>query len=157
MKALIFILFASVIFAFCTSDTKSTPEEKYDSIASPQPKLTSVRDTTIEYSIEGISAEGTSAIAKYTGGKIAECTVSVYGETGQIRVYYTFKENRINVTEKQFSYNASIENVKTEKDMKVNKEFTYVLDLSGTVIGKVESDRADIFSEFKKVVPFEIK
>lgn len=157
MKVLIVIVLVGIICTSCSSNTHSTSEKKDDSIGLSQAKLIPVRDTIIEYSIDGISAEGASVKAKYFRGKIAECAIHIFGETGQIRIQYTFQDGRINVVEKQYTYKAGILSIKTDEDMKLSKEISYIVDANGIPVGKVDSDRTDIFTEFKKAVPLEIK
>ena len=96
-------------------------------------------------------------IAKYIGGKLKECTINIYGETGQNKIYYTFNDRRIDVLEKQLTYNGRLDNTKSVKDMKLKKEIKYILDTSGNLVGKADEYRTDIFADFKKVVPLEIK
>ena len=156
MKFIISPLIAIIASLSCNSKVPES-EIGIDTKAQIKNKLVPQKDTTIEYSIDGLSSEGIRAIAKYFQGKIKECTISIYGETGQNRIYYTFDEGKINVVEKHFIYKAGIESVKTENGLKLNKQFSYVLDINGTVVGKAESDRSDIFFELKKVVPFKIK
>ncbi len=157
MKVLIVIVLVGIICTYCSSDTNSTSEKKDDSIELSYAKLIPVRDTIIEYSIEGISAEGATVKAKYFRGKIVECAIHIFGETGQIRIKYTFQDRRINVVEKQYTYKDGILNIKTDEDLKLNKEISYIVDANGIPVGKVDSDRTDIFTEFKKAVPLEIK
>lgn len=115
------------------------------------------KDTTISYDIEGISTEGAEAVTKYVNGQIKESTISIYGETGQAKVIYVFLSNQIKVIEKEFVYREDLKNVASEKDMKVKKEISYTIDFKGAVIGSADKERLDIFQEFKKVVPFELK
>lgn len=157
MRTLSVVLITGIIYVSCNNRQQSMQPNSVDSIAVNPTKAVAAKDTSIEYSIEGVSSEGTSAKAKYVGGRIKECEITVYGETGQSKIVYIFSDNKIDVSEKQLTYNTSLENTKSDKDMKVKKEITYVLDLNGNPIGKADVDRADIFSEFKKVVPLEIK
>lgn len=115
------------------------------------------RDTIINYDIQGISSEGTQAKVSYIGGKIRKSVVNIYGETGQANIVYIFLNNRINVTEKKYAYKAVLADVHSSKDIILEKEISYVLDFNGKPIGKGDADRIDIFSEFKKTVPFELK
>lgn len=41
--------------------------------------------------------------------------------------------------------------------MKVKKEIIYTIDFKGLPIGNSDKEWLDIFQEFKKVVPFELK
>lgn len=156
MKTLNGIFLGITLCVSCTSnDTKMLSNGDSNTIG--QSKSPFLSDTTIEYKIEGLSSEGTSVIAKYTRGKLKECNISVYGETGQNRISYNFNGDKIDVLEKQLIYNSPLEKTKSEKNMKVKKEIKYVLDLNGNLIGKADEERTDIFMEFKKVVPFEMK
>lgn len=157
MRVLSVALIVGMICVSCHNSQQSIQSNSVDSMAVNPAKAVVAKDTTIEYSIEGVSSEGASAKARYVGGRIKECEIAIYGETGQNKIVYMFNNNKIDVSEKQLVYNTSLENVKSDKDMKVKKEITYVLDLNGTLIGKADVGRTDIFSEFKKVVPLEIK
>lgn len=71
---------------------------------------------------------------------------------------YAFQEGKINVVEKQYTYKAGIlSSIKTENDMKLRKEISYLVDANGIPVGNVDSERTDIFTELKKAVPLEIK
>ena len=115
------------------------------------------KDTTILYDIEGISAEGAEVTAKYISDKIQESTINVYGETGQAKIIYVFLPNQIKVSEKEFTYKEDLKKVNSEKDIKLKKEITYIIDYNGVPIGNADKERLDIFKEYKKAVPFELK
>ena len=119
--------------------------------------MATVKDTTIVYDIENISSEGSEAVVKYADNKIKESTISIYGETGQAKIIYSFSSDIINVIEKQFAYKEDLKNISSEKDMIAKKEITYTIDFNGKLIGNADKERIDIFQEFKKAVPFEIK
>jgi hypothetical protein len=114
-------------------------------------------DTTIEYNLEGISAEGATASTQYINGNIKKCIINIYGETGQAEVHYVFVDSQINVSEKQFSYKTDFSSVKSNRDMILKKEITYVMDMRGNVIGNSGKGRIDILTEFMKIVPLEIR
>ena len=42
----------------------------------------------------------------------------------------------------------------TEKDIKLVEDFSYTMDLNGVPLEMVDSNRIDIFQEFKQIVPF---
>lgn len=155
MKMFIYISIISFLFLSCgTTEQKQIQDS--NKIA-PENISTIKKDTTILYDIEGISAEGAEATVKYVNGKIKESTINVYGETGQAKIVYVFLPTQINVTEKEFTYKEDLKNVNSEKDMKIKKEIAYVIDYNGIPIGNADKERLDIFQEFKKVVPFELK
>jgi hypothetical protein len=116
-----------------------------------------VKDTIIIYGIEGISAEGAEAKVQYVEDKIASATISIYGETGQASVAYKFKQAKIEVLEIQYSYKSGIENVKSNKDMKLERKLTYFIDFEGNFIGDSMPNRIDIFQKFKEEVPFHLE
>ena len=157
MRLLSIASIAGIIFVSCNNKQQSIQQNNVASKAVNSTTAVAAKDTSIEYSIEGISSEGTSAKAKYVGGRIKECEITVYGETGQNQIVYMFSDNRIDVLEKQLTYNTSLENIKLDKDMKVKRVIIYVLDLNGNPIGKADVYRTDIFREFEKVVPLGIK
>ncbi|MGL4630065.1 MAG: hypothetical protein ACRCVT_02570 [Leadbetterella sp.] len=116
-----------------------------------------VKDSTILYDLENVSSEGAEAIVKYVNNKIKESTVLIYGETRQAKVIYTFTPGLIKVSETEFVYNKELAKVSSEEDMKVKREFTYTIDFNGNIIGNNDKEKVEIFKEFKKVVPFEIR
>ena len=115
------------------------------------------KDTLITYDIEGISAEGVGTKVNYVNGKISKSVTSIYGETGQATIIYEFGVDKIKVWETKYSYKSRIENVKSDEDMQLSYERSYLIDFKGNLIGKEIPDRIDIFKEFKEVVPFELK
>lgn len=116
-----------------------------------------VKDTLITYDIEGISAEGAEAKVNYVNGKIFKSVTSIYGETGQATIIYEFEMDKIKVLETKYSYKSEIENVKSNKDMRLDYEIGYFIDFKGNLIGKEIPDRIDIFKEFEEAIPFELK
>ncbi|HUH73689.1 MAG TPA: hypothetical protein VLZ75_04720 [Chitinophagales bacterium] len=115
-----------------------------------------VRDTLIIYDIEGISTEGGEAKVNYVNGRIFKSVTSIYGESGQATIIYEFETDKIKVIETKYSYNTTIDNVKSEEDMKLEYETSYFIDFYGNIIGKKIPNRIDIFREFKKFIPFEL-
>lgn len=130
--------------------------QKNDSTTNSNPKST-LKDTVITYNLEGISTEGTSANVLYQNGKILESIINLYSGTGKKEIEYLFEKDRIKVVEKYFIYLTELENVKSDDDIELTKEQTYYINYSGNVIGNPVEDRIDIFSEFKKEIPFTIK
>lgn len=117
---------------------------------------TAPADTSITYSIEGISTEGAEAIARYIKGRIKSCTVTVYGEHGQSRIRYVFSNNNITVTEQQYTYKGGLESVQHKEDMHLKKTIRYTTDNNGAVSPTTDKDRLDIFAELADAVPFEL-
>lgn len=115
------------------------------------------KDTIMTYDIEGISAQGAGAKVNYVNGKITKSFISIYGETGQATITYEFDSDKIKVFETKYSYKTTIENVKSDKDMKLDNEISYYIDFKGNIIGDEIPGRIDVFKEFKDAVPFELK
>lgn len=110
-------------------------------------------DTTITYSIEGISSEGSEAIADYHQGKIKEARWTVYGETGRSKINYVFINNTVNAEEIRYTYKKPIMEVKNDKDIAIESKQSYVINLSGptdsTTAGK---EQVELFNVFKQNV-----
>ena len=119
--------------------------------------ITITQDTLITYDIKGISTEGAGAKVNYVSGKITKSVTSIYGETGQATIIYEFDTDKIKVLETKYSYKTTIENIKSEKDMKLEYKISYIIDFKGNLIGKEIPKRIDVFKEFKEAVPFELK
>ncbi|WP_308600393.1 hypothetical protein [uncultured Dysgonomonas sp.] len=113
-----------------------------------------IKDTTIFYNIDGISSEGTEARVEYIKGRIRESLISIYGETGQSKIFYKFLDDSIEVLEKDFVYKTNLLEVKSDKDIILKKEIIYYIDIDGNLKRDTIKDRIDIFKEFKKNVPF---
>lgn len=114
-------------------------------------------DTTIVYDLEGISAEGAQAVVHYVKGKIDKSEITIYGETGRTVLVYVFFEKLITVTEEKYKYKKDFSEVKSDKDIKLTKKFTYKMNIDGIPLKNKKLDRTDIFKEFKQVVPFVLK
>lgn len=115
-----------------------------------------VKDTIITYYLEGISSEGVSSEVNYVNDKISQSITHVYGETGQSKIIYEFEIDKIRVLETKYSYKSGVENVKSDDDMQLDYEISYLIDFKGNFIGKKIPERIDIFKEFKEIVPFEL-
>lgn len=113
-------------------------------------------DTSFTFNIEGVSSEGTEAIVKYKGGKIAECVIKIYGCAGRTELFYSFFEKRIDVAEKRYAYHQSIENVKSASDMSLEDSSHYSINYDGKPVGRIPEKRLDVFDELKNSVPFEL-
>lgn len=156
MKMFIYILISTLLFS-CGNTEQKKAEGITSATAQQVNEMRFVKDTTIVYDIENISSEGAEAVVKYSDKKIKESTITIYGETGQAKIIYSFSSDLINVTEKKFAYKEDLKKVSSDKDMKVKNEITYTIDLNGKLIGYADKEKIDVFQEFKKVVPFEIK
>lgn len=156
MKMFIYILISTLLFS-CGSKEQKITENITNTTIQQANEMSVIKDTTIVYDIENISSEGAEAVVKYADKKIKESTISIYGETGQAKIIYSFSSDLINVTEKEFAYKEDLKKVSSDKDMKIKKEIAYTIDFNGNLIGNADKERIDVFQEFKKVVPFELK
>ena len=156
MRMFNYILISTLLFS-CGNKGQKKGEGIPNATTQQVNEMSVVKDTTIVYDIVNISSEGAEAVVKYIDKKIKESTISIYGETGQAKIIYSFSSDLINVTEKEFAYKEDLKKVSSDKDMKVKKEITYTIDLNGKLIGNADKERIDVFQEFKKVVPFELK
>lgn len=143
-------IFILIIFVSCNG------VQKKGSVTNSSQNIIA-KDTIITYSLQGLSTEGTSANVLYRNRKILESTIVLYSGTGKKEVKYLFEKDRIRVIEKYFVYLTELENVKSDDDIEFIKEQTYYIDYNGNVIGNPIEDRIDIFSEFKKEIPFSIE
>lgn len=113
------------------------------------------RDTTINFSIEGISAEGSEAVVHYIFDTISTAEWNIFGETGQWMIKYKFLKNgTVRAFEKNYTYKKSLTTVKSDKDMILKNSLQYVLDTNGVLLTKVNpKDFVNVFSDFKNHVP----
>lgn len=146
-----------VCLSFVIVSCNFSPKQETGSVNNKSDFSKVAKDTLITYDIEGISAEGAETKVNYVNGKISKSVTSIYGETGQATIIYEFGTNNIKVLETKYSYKSGIENVKSDEDMQLDYEISYLIDFKGNLIGKKKFDRIDIFKEFKEVVPLELK
>ena len=113
------------------------------------------RDTTISFSIDGLSAEGSEAVVHYIFDTISTAEWNIYGETGQWMIRYKFLKNgTIKAFEKNYSYKSTLTTVKSDKDKILKSSIQYVLDTNGVLLTKVNrQDFVNVYSDFKENVP----
>ncbi len=156
MKLFSYILIGTLLFS-CNNKEQKKVESIENTKKQTSNKINIVKDTTIVYEIDNISSEGVEAVVIYSDKRIKESIINIYGETGQAKIIYLFSSDLINVTEKEFAYKEDLRKVSSDRDMKAKKEITYTIDFNGKPVGNADKKRIDVFQEFKKVVPFEIK
>jgi hypothetical protein len=128
-----------VLLPSCRENQKNTSAQTvWDTALNTQPKQITVSkqphvagDTTITYSIEGLSAEGSELEAHYIRDTIKEVTWKLYGETGQSVIKYIFLNKVVMAEEKNYVYEKSITEVNNEGDIRLKSQLNYVLDTSG--------------------------
>ena len=116
-----------------------------------------IKDTILIYDINGISTEGGEANVKYENGHIKESKLNIYGETGQLEVFYLFYSKQIKVIEKHYFYLEGLNNVFNHSDFKLNKEVVGLIDYNGIPLQESDSVNSEIFLTFKNQVPFILK
>jgi hypothetical protein len=114
------------------------------------------KDTTITFSIEGLSAEGSEVKAHYINDSLKEATWNIYGETGQSTIkYYFLNNNRVKAEETNYNYQQQLTEVRSKKDMILKNRLTYLLDTNGTLLSIIkQKDFVNVFPDFKQNVPF---
>ena len=162
MKTFLIILCTSLFIVSC----EKTKKDKKNHISKtengndiPQEFILRKIDTIIEYNIEDISSEGTSAFAKYKSGIIKSVDISVYSERGQFKEQYDFCDDNISVLEKKYGYGEKlITEIKSDDDMILLTEIKYEMDIEGNPVNgnKLPNERLDILNELKEVVPFKL-
>jgi 5-hydroxyisourate hydrolase-like protein (transthyretin family) len=111
------------------------------------------------FDFNDFSNEGGEGYAYYDihTKRIKKANITLFGEREQTKIQFTFSDDLINVKETTYRYKVSIAEVKSDKDMVKGKQTIYSIDFNGSPIGNVDKERLDIFQEFKKIVPFELK
>ncbi len=120
------------------------------------PQKAGAIDTTVTYSIEGLSAEGSELKAHYVQDTIRNITWNLYGETGQSIIKYVFLKNGlVSAEEKNYVYEKSITEVNDPGDMKLRSHLKYTVDTAGKLLTDVDDpDFVNVFNEMKAHVPF---
>lgn len=115
-----------------------------------------IEDTTLIFSINGLSTEGSEVKAHFINDTLKYAVWNIYGEAGQVIIHYDFLNgDTIKVEEKEFDYDRNIGSVKSEKDMKLKTKLEYKLNKAGLIISELkEKDFINVFQEFKRTVPF---
>lgn len=72
----------------------------------------------------------------------------IYTSMWKIHLLYLLNKNSIQVTEETFNIYENIKRI---------KQLSYLINLDGVPLGKVDSSRVDVFQDIKDVVPFELK
>lgn len=144
-----------------TIDTSRTPSKL--EVDHPRNNLVYERvkqtDTILTFSIEGLSAEGSEVQAHYVNDSLRNAIWYIYGETGQSKIKYIFfAKGIIKAEEHSYIYKRQLSDVHHEDDMTLIKSFHYILDTSGALLRKIsEKDYVNVFSDFKRNVPFVLK
>lgn len=106
---------------------------------------------TIEYQfiLEDVGTEGNEAIAFYLNDSIQKIRIDIYTSMWKYQLLYLFHKTSVRVSEHTYNiYDKEIELIKT---------LSYMTDLSGIPLEKVDSNRVDIFQGLRQVVPFYLK
>lgn len=109
----------------------------------------SVLDTIkYQFSLEDVGTEGNEGSAYYLNDSIKKIEFNIYTSMWMYHLLYLFDKTYIKVTEQTYNI---------YEDIKLVKDFSYTMDLNGVPLKKLDSDRIDIFGEFKQVVPFVLR
>ncbi|PUZ22570.1 hypothetical protein GA0116948_109172 [Chitinophaga costaii] len=166
MKIKVSVIFA-IFYCSCTQNNKQVQNTKPTHVIldtleeklkiNSAPNILS-NDTTIVFSIDGLSSEGSEVKAHYIDGRISDAKWDIFGETGQSIILYSFLKNgTVKAFEKNYTYKTDLTEVKSEKDMHLKNSLQYVLDTSGKLLSKINNkDFVDVFTDFKKTVPFRL-
>ncbi|WP_133177561.1 hypothetical protein [Chitinophaga parva] len=116
-------------------------------------------DTTVSFSIDGLSSEGSEASVHYVNGRISTAKWSIFGETGQLFIEYKFlTDGTVKASEKKYEYKTDLTSVSSDSDMELISSFCCTLDTNGILRSKPNARGfVDVFAAFKKAVPFELK
>jgi hypothetical protein len=112
-------------------------------------KLNPTDTTKYKFQLEDVGTEGNEGFAYYINDSLKKVECDIYTSMWRYHIQYYIINNRIDVIERTY-------NITYNKSKKV-KEITYTIDLKGKLIGDADKERIDIFQEFKKAVPFELK
>jgi hypothetical protein len=121
----------------------------------PQRTWSAGHDTTINISIDGLSAEGSEVIARYRQGRITKVQWNIYGETGRCEINYVFGDSMVTAEEVRYTYKKQLTEVKTDADIAMGSKQTYLLPVNDTP-GRmpIDKEHAELFAIFKKSVAF---
>jgi hypothetical protein len=165
MRNLLFLLLGIYFFS-CTykkgkdKEIRNSDTVKHDNqeIQIKDNSIFFVKDTTVIFSIEELSTEGSEVKVKYINGFIRNAIWSIYGETGQSVIVYKFeKDGSIRANEKKYTYKTDLSGVNSDADIHLNTSIDYLLDSTGNVISRIKEERySDLFKEFKKNIPMKL-
>ena len=143
--------------AFDSKKTTSQKEVVNINLDSIKKKIivskTSSSDTIkYQFSLEDVGTEGNEGIAYYLNGSVRKAEIEIYTSMWRYHIQYYFSEKKIKVIENTYN----ISNASSNKTESI-KQTDYTIDYTGKLIGNADKERLDIFKEFKRVVPFELK
>ncbi|HAR39421.1 MAG TPA: hypothetical protein DCS09_13075 [Porphyromonadaceae bacterium] len=170
-KTFLFIVFSILLFYSCIThksesnqnmeiDTnitynhienqKNAVYKNLDSIKKEILKLNISALDTIKYqfSLEDVGTEGNEGIAYYINDRLQKIEMDIYTSMWKIHLLYLFNRGEIKVTEETFNIYENVELIKRK---------SYLINLNGIPLERVDSNRVDIFQELKSVIPFTLK
>ncbi len=100
------------------------------------------------FSIEDVGTEGNDGTAYYTNNELKNIEFDIYTSMWKIHLLYFFNKSVVQVTEETFS---------TYENIKRVKKLSYLINLDGIPLEKVDSNRIDVFFKIKETVPFKLK
>lgn len=158
----------NILYDTLTSHQDNTTRSKSASISENADSMNSVKMDKVEveggyrkfhFDFDDFSNEGGEGYAYYNihSKKIEKADITLFGEREKTNIHFTFLNELINVREITYLYKTSLSEIKSDNDMTKQKPIIYTIDFNGTSMGKADENRVDIFQEFKKTVPFELK
>lgn len=121
-----------------------------DSIKQVILKESKISKDTLRYhfSIEDIGTEGNEGTAYYVNNQLRKVEFDIYTSMWKIRLLYLLNKDDIKVIEETFNIHENIKQV---------RKLSYLINLEGVPIEKVDSNRVDVFQYIKDIIPFKLK
>lgn len=117
-----------------------------------------LRDTVINYSIEGISGEGSEVKAFYINDTLKNVEWTIYGETGKTKLTYHWnRSGKILATEYYYRYQKMLADITSENDITLTDSLKYSMDSKGNLMSPItRKDFENLYPVFIKHVRLKI-
>ncbi|MBL7699269.1 MAG: aspartyl protease family protein [Chitinophagaceae bacterium] len=114
-------------------------------------------DTTIVYSVDEISSEGSEVKVRYVNKFIRKAHWTIFEETGRREVNYEFfSSGTIGVTDKVYKYKTTFNKIESPNDIVLQDSTSYKLNFLGEPQTPLKDNFTNLYSELKANVPFVI-
>lgn len=148
MKNYSILALVLILIACNTTDTTDTSSEEEAVLRTQR------SDTTITYSIAGLSAEGSEVKAHYINDSIVDANWDIFSETGQLNIKYVFgPDGAIHAEEKHFGYKTGLQEPQSQQDVILSDSINYKMDSTGRVLSNVPANFTNVYADFKSNVP----
>lgn len=111
-------------------------------------------DTTIVYSIEGLSAEGSEVTVRYVNKIIRDAVWIIYGETGRREITYMFFDGFVKAIDKTYQFRTHFSEVNSSDDVSLKDSISYTLDFEGHIRTPVKVGFVNLYPDLKDSIPF---